>query len=100
MQVVNVFLCRHPRESAFAFGLATNPLLLWGVAAELALILLIAYTPWGNAVFGTAPIATEVWLFMLPFAGAMLAAEEARKAFVRRRPLPARRNRSVRGSEP
>jgi magnesium-transporting ATPase (P-type) len=85
MQVVNVFLCRHPRESAFAFGLGSNSLILWGIVIELALILAIAYTPWGNVVFGTAPIGAEAWLFVLPFAAAMLALEEGRKAFMRRR---------------
>lgn len=47
------------------------------------LITLIAYTPWGNALFGTAPIAPAVWLFIIPFAVAMLAFEELRKWFVR-----------------
>jgi magnesium-transporting ATPase (P-type) len=84
-QVVNVFLCRHPRASAFAFGLRSNSLLLWGIAIELALIFAIVYTPLGHLVFGTAPLGAEVWLFVLPFAAAMLALEEARKALVRRR---------------
>jgi calcium-translocating P-type ATPase len=82
-QVVNVFLCRHDRRSAFAFGLASNPLLLWGVAAEVALLLAIVYTPLGQALFGTAPLSAAAWLFMLPFAAAMLALEEARKAVAR-----------------
>ena len=84
-QVVNVFLCRHPRESALAFRANSNGLILWGVAIELALILGISYTPWGNVVFGTAPIGAEVWLFMLPFAAAMLVLDEGRKALMRRR---------------
>ncbi len=86
MQVVNVFLCRDPERSAFAFGLGTNRLLLAGVGLELALIAAILYTPPGQAVFGTTPLAAETWLFMLPFAVAMLALEEARKFAVRRRP--------------
>ena len=48
-------------------------------AVELALILAIDYTPWGNAVFGTARILLAAWLFRLPFALAMLLLEEARK---------------------
>ena len=84
-QVVNVFLCRSGRDSALAFGFFSNPLILWGVATEIALILLIVYTPWGNAVFGTAPLAADVWLFVLPFAAVMFAAEEMRKRVVRRR---------------
>jgi magnesium-transporting ATPase (P-type) len=84
MQIVNVFLCRHSRESVFARPRFGNPLILWGIAAEIALILAIVYTPWGNAVFGTAPIGADVWVFMLPFAAAMLALEEGRKALARR----------------
>ncbi len=79
MQVMNVFLCRSGRESLFRFGLFGNKLILWGIAAEIALILAIDYTPWGNLVFGTAPIGLNVWLFVIPFAFAMLALEEARK---------------------
>ena len=83
-QVVNVFLCRHPCRSAFTFGIASNRLILWGVAVELVLLLAIAYTPAGNALFGTAPLAAVTWLFVLPFALGMLALEEVRKAIVRR----------------
>ncbi|MCC7484669.1 MAG: cation-transporting P-type ATPase [Burkholderiales bacterium] len=85
MQVVNVFLCRHPRESLAATGILGNPLILWGIAAELAILAAIVYSPWGNALFGTAPLGGEVWAFVLPFAAAMLGLEEARKAWVRRR---------------
>jgi hypothetical protein len=67
MQVVNLFLCRSERQTAWR-GLAGNRLIVAGVAAELALVGLIAYTPWGNALFDTAAIGLEVWLFMLPFA--------------------------------
>jgi magnesium-transporting ATPase (P-type) len=85
MQVVNVFLCRHARRSTFDFGLFSNPLILWGIAFELGLAAAIIYTPLGNRVFGTAPFDAAVWLFLLPFALALLALEEARKWWVRRR---------------
>jgi len=78
-QVVNVFLCRDPVRPAFAFGLAANPLILWGIAFELALLAAIVYLPWGQALFGTAPLPQEVWLYVLPFAAAMFALEEGRK---------------------
>ncbi|MGZ4966209.1 MAG: cation-translocating P-type ATPase [Chthoniobacterales bacterium] len=84
-QIANVFLCRSRRESVFRFGLFSNPLILWGILGELTLILLIDYTPWGNAIFGTAPIPLRVWLFTLPFALMMLILEEIRKAIMRRR---------------
>ncbi len=85
MQVVNVFLCRSARESAFAFGLFSNRLILLGIAAELLLMFLIATTPWGNALFGTAPIPWQDGLIVLPFAAAMLLLEEARKWWLRTR---------------
>jgi calcium-translocating P-type ATPase len=78
-QVANVFLCRDPVRPAYSFGLASNPLILWGVAFELALLAAIVYTPWGQALFGTAALPPEVWIFVLPFAAAMLALEEGRK---------------------
>jgi magnesium-transporting ATPase (P-type) len=88
MQVANVFLCRHPRDSVFASGFASNPLILWGIAVEIGLILIVVYTPWGNLTFGTRPLDAEVWLFVAPFAVVMVVLEEGRKAFVRRRAAP------------
>ena len=83
-QVVNVFLCRDPRASTFSIGVLGNRLILLGVAVEIALILAIVYTSWGQAAFGTAALPIEAWLFMLPFAAAMLLLEEVRKFVVRR----------------
>lgn len=79
MQVANVFLCRDNRLSLFSRGITANRLILAGVAAEIAIIMVIVYTPWGNAVFNTAPLDPRVWLYILPFAIAMVAIEEIRK---------------------
>ncbi len=84
MQVVNVFLCRSDRDTIFARFIFTNGLILWGIVVEIFLILLIDYTPVGNMLFGTAPIAKEIWLFMIPFALGMLILEELRKAVVKK----------------
>ena len=78
-QIVNVFLCKTPGRSVFSAGLFDNRIILWGIALEVTLILLIDYTAWGNLIFGTLPIAPEVWLFILPFALGMLLLEELRK---------------------
>lgn len=83
MQVVNVFVCRDRRASAFAVSLFSNRLILLGIVVEWFMLALIVYSPWGNAVFQTAPLPVEVWLFILPFALLMLTLEEARKALVR-----------------
>jgi sodium/potassium-transporting ATPase subunit alpha len=79
MQVANVFLCRSERRSLVSRGIFSNQLILVGVAAEIVIILLINYTPWGNTLFGTAPIPLSVWIFILPFAVGMIALEELRK---------------------
>jgi len=85
MQVVNVFLCRSSTRSVFSTGLFGNPLIIVGVITEIALLLLINYTSWGNALLGTAGIEAQVWLFVIPFGAGMLILEELRKWIVRRR---------------
>ena len=84
MQVVNVFLCRDPRQSVFALAWFGNRLIYLGLAAEIGLILAIVYTPLGHSIFGAAPLAASVWLYVLPFAAGMLLLEEGRKALMRR----------------
>jgi len=84
MQMMNVFLCRHPLKSSLSFGLFGNPYILLGLAAELVMILFIIYTPVGNWLFGTAPIGAEVWLLALAGAALMGTLEEVRKAWLRR----------------
>jgi magnesium-transporting ATPase (P-type) len=85
MQMANLFLCRDPLRPLGGRPLAGNPLILAGLATEAAVILAIVYTPAGHWLFGTAPLGAETWLWMLPCAAAMLAVEEARKAWLRRR---------------
>jgi calcium-translocating P-type ATPase len=97
-QVVNVFLCRHPRESALRFGLLANPLILWGIGVEALLLLAISYTPLGNAVFGAAPLPAAVWLFLLALMPGMLLAEEGRKWLLRRAAARPAARRSAAGS--
>jgi sodium/potassium-transporting ATPase subunit alpha len=87
MQVVNVFLCRSAARSVFSTGLLGNALIILGVMWEIAILLLINYTPWGNALLGTAPIDEEIWVFVIPFAAGMLILEELRKWFARKRLL-------------
>lgn len=84
MQMMNVFLCRHPSKSAFSFSLFSNYYLLLGLAAEAATIAAIIYTPLGNWLFGTAPIGMAVWGLALAGAAAMLLLEEVRKFWLRR----------------
>jgi magnesium-transporting ATPase (P-type) len=85
MQVLNAYLCRSRTSSVWALRPFDNPLITLGVAAEIVLILAIVYTDAGNSLVGTAPIGLSAWLVAVPFAAAMLVAEEGRKALVRRR---------------
>ena len=83
LQIVNVFLCRSATRSIFSTGILGNPLIWGGVVLEIGLVVLIDYTALGNLIFLTASIGSNVWLFLLPFAVAMLIAEELRKWAVR-----------------
>ena len=83
-QMVNVFLCRHPRVAAIDFPLTQNPLLLLGLGAELALILAIVYTPPGNEIFATQAFAPAAWGLMVVLALAFAVLEEMRKYLARR----------------
>jgi calcium-translocating P-type ATPase len=85
LQMVVVFLCRSERASQFHAAPGRNPLLFAGVLVEALFLGLIVYSPWGNAIFLTAPISSATWLFILPFALLMLCAEEARKWCIRTR---------------
>ncbi len=84
MQVGNVFACRTQTESALRTGLFSNRMILWGIAAELLLSLFIIYHPWGNRIFSSAPVGTDVWLMLVPFVLLLFFAEEARKFYLRR----------------
>ena len=80
-QMVNVFVCRHPSEAAIRFLLGQNRLLLFGLAAEVGLLLLIVYTSPGNRVFATQAFDPVSWTLMLALALGFGALEELRKRF-------------------
>ena len=83
LPIVNVFLCRSASRSVFSTGFLGNRLILWVVALEIVLVLAINYTPLGNLLLRTSPLGARIWLFIIPFAGAMLALEELRKRLAR-----------------
>jgi magnesium-transporting ATPase (P-type) len=83
MQIVTVYLCRSSVRSVFSLPLLDNRLIVAGVGLELASLLLINYVPLANVLIGTAAVPPMLWLFLVPFAAAMLALEELRKWIVR-----------------
>jgi sodium/potassium-transporting ATPase subunit alpha len=84
-QIGNVFACRSFKESIFSLGFLSNKLIILGIVLEIVLSALIIYHPFGNKIFGTAPLSLGILLIFLPFSLALLAAEEMRKAYVRKR---------------
>ncbi len=84
-QMVNVFLCRHPQQSSVRFSLTENPLLLLGLGVEMILILVIVYTPWGNAIFSTRAFGAGAWWLIVPLALGFGLLEELRKRVQRQR---------------
>ncbi|WP_409277212.1 cation-translocating P-type ATPase [Pseudomonas defluvii] len=85
LQIVNVFMCRSASRSCLQTGLRGNRLITWGVMLEVLLILVFAYTPWGNQLLGTSPVSWQVWLLLIPFVLALIGLEELRKYWSRRR---------------
>lgn len=83
-QIGNVFACRSSKESISSIGIFTNKLIFLGIAVELLLQLFIVYHPWGNKIFSTAPISTNVWMILIPFTIFLFLAEECRKLISRR----------------
>ncbi len=84
MQVATVFACRSSVVSVFRMGLFSNRLVLAGIVLELLLAAFIVYHPYGNRIFGSAPVGMDVWLLMVPFAVVLMCLEEARKYFARK----------------
>lgn len=82
-QMVNLFHCRHPRESLFRLGLFGNRWLPLGVLAAAALLATVIYLPEANALLRTAPVEAEPWLVIGALALVMLVLEEARKLLAR-----------------
>jgi magnesium-transporting ATPase (P-type) len=76
---------RTDTRSVFSIGLASNRFLLVGIAFELALAVALVYVPGLNSAFHQAPIPWWWWVALLVWAPVVFFAEEARKAYVRRR---------------
>ena len=64
----------------------SNRLVLVGIAVEIAMVALLAYTPGLNHIFHTSDLSGWEWLFLLVWPPLVLGCEELRKSIVRRRP--------------
>ena len=83
---------RTDRRSILAVGLLSNRFLLAGIAVEAGLALALVSVPVLQDVFHTRPLGWEHWALLALWPPLVLAAEEGRKAVVRRRLRGGRRS--------
>jgi magnesium-transporting ATPase (P-type) len=85
-QVGSGFAFRTSRESLASIGLLSNRFLLAGIAFELALLFAMLWVPLLQEAFHMAPLDPRAWLLLAIWPVVVVAAEELRKAILRRRP--------------
>ena len=83
-QIGTAFAARTERASLRSVGLWTNPLLLWGIAFEVAFTAALIYLPALQPIFHTAPLGPVELATLLPFPIVVWAADELRRARLRR----------------
>lgn len=84
-QFFNALAVRTDRQSVFRVGLFSNPRLIGAGLLGLGLMACISYLPALQALFHTAPLTALDWAVLTAFGALLLAAEETRKAWLRRR---------------
>jgi calcium-translocating P-type ATPase len=92
-QFFNSLAVRTDRESVLRAGLLSNPPLIGAGLLGLGFMAAVSYLPALQAVFRTAPLRLSDWLMLAGFGALLLAADEARKAWHRRRPRAVRKER-------
>ncbi len=84
-QVGTAFAARTERAPLFAIGLATNPVLLAGIAFELAFAAALVYVPFLADLFGASPPPGEALLLLAPFPFVVWGVDELFRFGVRSR---------------
>ena len=84
-QIGQVMNCRTEKTSVFTIGLFSNKRILWGILFEIALIVAITVLPPLQQVFHTTPLGWQDYVFLACIPPIVLAIEELRKAWLRRR---------------
>lgn len=67
-----------PRQVMFS-----NRLLLWGIAAELCVMMILIYFPPVARIFNMSPLGAKEWLLIVSFGIVLLLLEEGRKFIAR-----------------
>jgi magnesium-transporting ATPase (P-type) len=84
-QVGSAFACRTDRTSIFKVGFTTNRIVLYGIAGELILLVLLVYVPFFHGIFSTGPLDWIDWVYVFAWTPVIFFADELRKAYLRRR---------------
>jgi calcium-translocating P-type ATPase len=84
-QVGTALAARTERASLRSVGFFTNPLLLWGILAELLFAAALIYLPPLQDVFGTAALGPVELAILAVFPVVVWGADELRRARLRRR---------------
>ncbi|GAB3979505.1 cation-transporting P-type ATPase [Actinoallomurus acanthiterrae] len=83
-QIGTAFAARTERASLRSVGALSNPLLLWGIAFELALAAMFIYAPPFQTLLGTAALTPDMVAFAAPFPLIVWGADEVRRWLLRR----------------
>jgi calcium-translocating P-type ATPase len=83
-QIGTAFAARTDRASLRSVGVLSNPLLLAGIGAELALAAAIVYTPPLQNLLSTAALPPHLVLLVVPFPFIVWGADELRRYMLRR----------------
>lgn len=84
-QIGTAFASRTDVASLRAVGLVSNPLLLWGVAFEIAFTATLIAVPGVTAVFNTTMLPWSTLALILPFPLVVWGLDEWRRWWIRRR---------------
>jgi calcium-translocating P-type ATPase len=68
IQIGYLFNCRSLTGSVFRIGFFSNPSLLWGIGAMIALTLAFTYVPLMQTIFQTAPLDLRQWAIIASMA--------------------------------
>ncbi len=82
-QVGTAMAARTERTSLLRIGLLTNPMLLWGIAFELAFTAALIYLPIANDIMRTAPLPWTTLLLLVPFPLVVWGVDELWRARLR-----------------
>ena len=83
-QIGTAFAARTERASLRSIGVFSNPMLLAGIALELALAAAVIYLPPLQGLLGTAALPPHLLLITIPFPFIVWGADELRRYLLRR----------------